>query len=283
MQFTKLQALGNDFLVIHPDERATSLPWPEVTRKICHRHTGVGADGLILLERLIGHPQATWNFRIFNSDGSEAELSGNGLRAALACLHQRGLIESNQAVFLTRAGERKCELVNISSKFYSVLLHLPPPVFSSAKIPFDDGVAHEKIIDYCLDIGNDHLLINCVSVGNPHCCLFFNQLPAAGELNKLGATLESHPFFPQKTNVEFIRIIDRRNIEVRFWERGAGETQSSGTGASSAAVISIIKGLTESRLNVHTTLGKMQVEWQPGSNIKQTGPVEPVFEGKYLQ
>jgi len=280
INFTKLQALGNDFLVIGPRQDVPNEAYTDLTRRICERHTGVGADGIIVLKEEKDKP-IRWGFRIFNADGSEAEISGNGLRAAMVCLRYHGWTTADREVFLTEAGERACELKSAQGRSYEVMISMSEPRFASKDIPFDDGRQYEKIIDYPITVNRKAFGITCVSIGNPHCNVFVDRLPSRLEWHQLGRELESHPFFPKRTNVEFIRVLNRNEIEVFFWERGVGETLSSGTGSCSAAVAAIVKGLTDSMVRVWTSLGGMLVEWRPGTGIRQTGPVEVVFEGVY--
>ncbi len=280
INFTKLQALGNDFLVLGPAEGFPPDQAPELARRACERHTGVGADGVILLSEEKGRP-ACWGFRIFNADGSEAELCGNGLRAALACLRHKGLTTADRVVFLTAAGERAGEVRSARGGTYVIQISVAEPRFSAADIPFNDGTTRESIIDFPLALNDGTRSVTCVSVGNPHCCVFVDRIPSVQERHRLGREIETHRFFPERTNVEFIRVLNRREIEVAFWERGVGETLSCGTGACAAAVSSMVKGLADDLVEVRTTLGPLVVEWRQGSGIRQTGPVEVVFEGTY--
>jgi diaminopimelate epimerase len=279
MRFTKLHGLGNDFLVVSPGGADLSSAG-ELARKICDRHTGVGADGLIFLTPEKGEP-ARAGFRIFNADGSEAEISGNGLRCAAAFLASSGGATSPKVLFRTAAGERPSEVLSSRGPLFEVRIGLGAPRLTSKDIPFDDGRVHERIVDYPLSMIPGTFPVTCVSMGNPHCGLFFEALPSHGEWRGIGAAIESHPFFPNRTNVEFIRVLGRDEIEVLFWERGVGETLSSGTGSAAAAVASMLKGLTDRSIKVRTALGSLKVEWPEGGEVLQTGPAEAVFSGDY--
>jgi len=155
------------------------------------------------------------------------------------------------------------------------------PRFSSRDIPFDDGANHDRLIDYPLSINRKTYPITVVSMGNPHCSVFYDRFPARIEWHEIGREIEIHPFFPNRTNVEFVRVLSRQEIEVLFWERGVGETLSSGSGSSAAAVASILKGLTERKVMVRTSLGVAVVEWE-SDRLFQSAPVELVFEGTPL-
>lgn len=280
MKFTKLHSLGNDFLIIDlpKKERLTSIN--DLAKKLCDRHTGVGADGLLLIS-VQNKIKGTVNFRIFNADGTEAEVSGNGLRCAAASLYHHKKIESPGILFFTTAGERECDLINRKKNSFLLKIDMGVPRLKSQEIPFDDGTFHEKIIDYPLSINQKIYPITLVSVGNPHCAIFVDRFPSRFEWHQIGSEIESHPFFPNRTNIEFIRIISKEEIEVQFWERGVGETLSSGSGACAAAVASILKNQTDKRVRVRTSMGSLTVEWDQ-EKVYQTGPSEVVFEGKYL-
>ncbi|MGQ9801916.1 MAG: diaminopimelate epimerase [Candidatus Saccharicenans sp.] len=281
MRFAKLHALGNDFLVVEDHQKLDEAGLAEMSRRLCDRHTGVGADGLILYWPIEGQ-EDRFGFRIFNADGSEAEISGNGLRCAAAYLFYQKRIAGSKIHFETVAGERSCELVKEDGTLLEIRIELGEPRFSSRDIPFDDGQEHEVIIDYPLTVNRKVYHITCVSVGNPHCDIFVERFfPAKIEWHQVGQELENHPFFPRRTNVEFIRVLNRQEIEVLFWERGVGETLSSGSGSCAAAVASILKGLTDRKVKVWTSMAPLVVEWEK-DKIYQTGPAQVVFEGNFL-
>jgi diaminopimelate epimerase len=280
MRFTKLHGLGNDFLIAHPGEGPDPGAAGELARRICDRHTGVGADGLILLGPRPG-PPAQWTFRVFNADGSEAEISGNGLRCAAAFLSWSGAVTAPKVLFATAAGEKPGAILSADGPRFEVRMGLGAPRFASRDIPFDDGRNYDRILDYPLSVLNQSLPITCVSMGNPHCSLFFDAFPSRGQWQGLGSEIERHPFFPSRTNVEFVRVRDRSAIEVLFWERGVGETLASGTGSAAAAVSSMVKGLVDRAVTVSTAIGSLKVEWPEGGEVLQTGPAEVVFSGDY--
>lgn len=280
MLFTKVHSLGNDFLIIDQKETSEFSDISSFAKNICERHTGVGADGLLLIsvkDKTKGHI----NFRIFNADGTEAEISGNGLRCAAACLYYQKKIESPQILFLTTAGNRECELIEQSNNQFLIKIEMGIPQFSSTDIPFDDGSTHETIIDYPLSINQKIYPITVISLGNPHCAIFVDRFPARIEWHQIGSEIESHPFFPNRTNIEFIRVLNRDEIEVLFWERGVGETLSSGSGACASAVASILKNRTNKKVKVKTSMGNLTVEWEK-DKVYQSGPAEVVFEGSLL-
>jgi diaminopimelate epimerase len=280
MKFTKIHSLGNDFLIIDEDESPGITEKDSLARIICKRHTGVGADGLLAIS-IKDKDKGQVNFRIFNADGTEPEISGNGLRCAAAYLFHQKKIRPPRILFTTTVGERESELIEKKNHLYHIKIDMGVPKFSSADIPFDDGAEHEKIVDYPLSISRKNYPITLVSLGNPHCDIFFDRLPARIEWHQLGYEIEFHPFFPNRINIEFIRVLNRNEIEVLFWERGVGETLSSGSGSCAAAVASILKNLTDKKIAVRTSMGQLMVEWD-SDKVYQTGPAQVVFQGDYL-
>jgi diaminopimelate epimerase len=281
MKFIKVHSLGNDFLIVDEEEIEGLAEIGSLAVRICDRHTGVGADGLLIISvknKIKGHVK----FRIFNADGTEAEISGNGLRCAAACLYFQKKINPPQAIFLTTTGPRKCRLIERKKNLFLLRIEMGIPHLSSKDIPFDDGSFHEKIIDYPLSITQKIYPITAISLGNPHCAIFFDRFPARIEWHQIGREIESHPFFPHRTNIEFIRVFSRDEIEVLFWERGVGETLSSGSGACAAAVASILKNLTDKKVKVGTSMGQLTVEWEK-EKVYQAGPAEIVFRGDFLR
>lgn len=282
MKFTKFHALGNDFLIVDQDEVALFEEPGDLAHRLCERHTGVGADGILLVS-VKDRTRGEASFRIFNADGSEAEISGNGLRCAAAYLYSQQKIDPPLVRFQTPVGERVCELVRRTEGGFLMKTDLGVPRFASADIPFDDGSVHDRIVDYPLMINAKTYPVTVVSLGNPHCDVFIDRFPGRLEWPELGREIESHPFFPHRTNVEFIRVRGRDEIEVLFWERGVGETLSSGSGAAAAAVAAMVKGLVDRTVKVKTEMGSLLVEWpSETAPVVQTGPAEFAFVGSFL-
>ncbi len=283
MKFSKFHALGNDFLIVDQDEVADFTDHAGLARAICERHTGAGADGLILIS-IKNAPKGEVSFRIFNADGSEAEISGNGLRCAAAYLFAQGRIDGDTAVFLTGTGSRSCRLIESRGSRFTVRIEMGVPRLAAAEIPFDDGRPHDRIIDYPLMINRKVHPVTLVSMGNPHCDVFVDQMPTRIEWQEIGREIEIHPFFPNRTNVEFVKLLGRGDIEVVFWERGVGETLSSGSGSCAAAVAAILKGYVDRQVKVKTALGALLVEWAAESEpVYQTGPAEFSYVGSFLR
>ena len=282
MKFSKFHTLGNDFLIVDQDEVAAASDPAGLARAMCERHTGVGADGILLIS-VKDAARGEVSFRIFNADGSEAEISGNGLRCAAAYLFAQQRIEGETAVFLTGTGPRTCTLIRREGSRFTIRIEMGRPRLSAAEIPFDDGRPHERIIDYPLSINRKIYPVTVVSMGNPHCDIFLDQMPARIEWQEIGREIEIHPFFPNRTNVEFIKLVGRGEIEVVFWERGVGETLSSGSGSCAAAVAAMLKGYVDRQVRVKTALGSLLVDWAfEEAPVFQTGPAEFAFVGSFL-
>ena len=280
MNIAKVHSLGNDFLIVDEEEKKNLADPGATARRVCERHTGIGADCLLLIN-IKDKAQGIVDFRVFNADGTESELSGNGLRCAAAYLHYQKKIDSPTILFQTIVGQRQCDLVSDKDNLIEFKIEMGIPHLNSKDIPFDDGSEYEKIIDYPLSIQQKVYPITVVSLGNPHCAIFFDRYPSRIEWQQIGQEIEHHPFFPNRTNIEFIRVHNPKEIEVLFWERGVGETMSSGSGSCAAAVASILKGLTEKTVAVQTSMGTLKVEWE-GDVVHQIGPSEVVFEGRYI-
>ncbi len=278
MQFFKAHALGNDFIITEKKELAGCCEFYDIARRICHRHFGAGADGFVILEKLDGK---TFSFRIFNADGSEAEISGNGIRCAAAYIFYNKLVEGEEIILRTTAGERHVWLKKQDGKRFIFRNSMGKPRLDSRSIPFDDGAEHERIVDYPLSVRNLTFPVTVISVGNPHCVLFFEKLPSQIEWKELGKEIEEHPFFPERTNVEFVKVIDRNTIQVLIWERGVGETYSSGSGSSAAAYACYLKGLTSNRVKVKTPAGDVFVEIN--DEIFVEGPAEIIYRGEWFE
>jgi len=276
MKFFKTHALGNDFIIVETKELVGDPG--EVARQICHRHFGAGADGLIV----VNEEKDGFAFRIFNADGSEAEISGNGIRCAAAYLYYTGKAMNKEIHFNTKVGIRRVWLAKKDENTFFLKVSMGTPRLKSTDIPFDDGTERNSVIDYPLSIGNNVYHITAVSVGNPHCVLFFENLPSSLEWKEIGKEIEEHPFFPERTNVEFVKVIDNSTIEVLFWERGVGETYSSGSGSCAAAYVARLKGFVGNEILVKTPAGDIKVHIK-NDEISVLGPAEVIYKGEWLK
>ncbi len=259
IRFTKLHATGNDFLLSWgPEVRDENLS--EVARRICARTTGMGADGWILAWAENG----PLRIRIFNSDGSEPEISGNGIRCAAAFGLTTGVVAGADISIATGAGKKNVRLVSRRNNEFM--------------FEVDMGLPKTEDIRRRIWLAGGEFDATIVNVGNPQCAIFVNEFPDNWRV--AAAEAEAHHTFPERSNVSFTRIIDRHSIETLFFERGAGETKSSGTGSTGAAVAAILRGVAESPVKIHTAGGKLHLRWD--ESVYLTGPAELIGEGKFF-
>ncbi|MFN0087452.1 MAG: diaminopimelate epimerase [Blastocatellia bacterium] len=280
MRFHKFQALGNDFLIVREaDLRAVTRDFEAFSRRICDRHFGVGADGV---ELLLDRPAAGADFevRLFNADGGETPISGNGTRCVGAWLYLYGNWAEASVRIATGAGVKTLTPVERDPGGMVFEIGMGVPRLRGEEIPVHLPAPLARVIRQPLDVDGERLEFTATSMGNPHCSLFVESFDGL-DWRALGARIETHPAFPERTNVEFIRVIDRGRIEARFWERGCGETLASGTGACGAALAAILNERTERRVIVQTQAGQLIVEWRPDGEIVQTGEARAVFHGEW--
>ena len=276
MKFTKAHGLGNDFILVAaalgPRDRV-----PDWARRICDRHVGVGGDGVIQYHAM---PDGV-AMRLVNADGSEAEISGNGLRCLAAFAVARGIAPSAHVVH-TAAGPRPVAVSALGPSRFRIRTDLGEPILESDLIPVALDPALPQVLDHALEAAGREVRITATSLGNPHCAVFLDSPPSEDLFTALGPALERHSFFPRRTNVEFVTVRGRGEIEVRFWERGVGPTSASGTGAASAAVASILIGRTDRKVRVVCEGGTLEVEWPEGGHVHQVGEVELLFDGEWI-
>ncbi|HEU0091357.1 MAG TPA: diaminopimelate epimerase [Vicinamibacteria bacterium] len=275
MKVAKAHGLGNDFLLVaEADAPAEIAPW---ARRLCDRHIGVGADG-VLLHALA--PDGV-RMRLINADGGEAEISGNGLRCLAGYMVWTGARPTRHVVH-TGAGPRPVEVATVGKGRYRITTDLGEAILESTRIPVALDPPAARVVDHPLRVEGETVRVTATSLGNPHCAVFLDAPADDALLYRLGPLLERHSFFPQRTNVEFVSSPSRSELRVRFWERGVGYTRASGTGSASAAVAAILRGVVDRRLRVVCDGGTLDVEWPEGGHVRQVGDVEIVFEGEWL-
>ncbi|MGW8181022.1 MAG: diaminopimelate epimerase, partial [bacterium] len=270
----KFHSYGNDFLIV----KSGSLPtreYGEFSRAICTPHFGVGADGCVMLEQLSSRE---FKLRIFNRDGSEAGMSGNGARCAAAFVHQSCCAESGEVIFQTVSGEKTYRLLKAIPPVWRYVSSLGVPSFEPEDIPIEDSQGHRISVDWELTVANRKISVVPVSVGNPQCVVFVEDLPESPEFEEMGRELECHSFFPERTNVSFVQVLGQGRIAIKIWERGVGPTHSSGTGSSGAGVAAIQSGIVSSPVRVSTETGTQLVEWEPPGQVMLTGEARFVAE-----
>jgi diaminopimelate epimerase len=270
--YVRSHALGNDYLVVDPRRLGARLT-PAAIRLICHRHLGVGSDGVLALEP---SRRAAFGLRIFNPDGSEAEKSGNGIRIFAKFLWDHGYTRRRSFTIETRGGVVSATLAVGGGRVRSITAEMGRATFRSVEIPV--AGSDREVVGERIAVDGRDLEITAVSVGNPHCVVFVDD-PSAVDLPRLGPALETHPLFPHRTNVQFARVESPGRVTIRIWERGAGETMASGSSASAVAAACVRHGLTGRRVAVHSPGGVLRVEVAPGYALRLTGPVEEVCRG----
>jgi diaminopimelate epimerase len=277
MNFIKLQATGNDFVLID-GRRIKQRDWSALARAMCDRHFGVGSDGLLLI---LPSKKAGFYMRMFNPDGSEAEACGNGLRCAARYAMESGLVSGADIRIETPAGIKV--LRALDKKTIQVAMGKPvlkpsliPVVVNRKSVPEDSPV-----IAYPLTISKMKLKITCVSIGNPHAVYFLERPVADFPLAEIGPKVEHHPMFPNRVNFEIVNVMSRKKLRARVWERGAGETLSCGTGACAIAVASRLQKLTDNPVDIILPGGTLTVDWDGKGEVLLSGPAEVVFEGKW--
>ncbi|NLK87447.1 MAG: diaminopimelate epimerase [Clostridiaceae bacterium] len=274
MKFTKMHGLGNDYIFAHMMNEVLQNP-ANLAKKISDRHFGVGSDGLVLI---MPSKTADAKMRIFNADGSEAEMCGNAVRCVGKYLFDNGIIKEERITLETLAGIKILELRTADGKVSAVRVDMGQPVLEAARIPVISS--KERFIDEPIEIDGSVFRATCVSMGNPHAVIFtddVSELP----VHLYGPRLENHSIFPNRTNVEFVRIVSRDRIKMRVWERGAGETLACGTGACASVAAAVVNGLCGRRVTVMLPGGELLIEWdETNGHIYKTGPAVKVFDGE---
>lgn len=277
MDFTKLHGTGNDFVVI--DARALDLEWGALAGAICDRHFGVGGDGLILAAT---SERADVRMRIFNADGSEAEMSGNGMRCLVKFAADNGLVQPRADAFdvETGAGVLGVHITTERGFVTSVRESMGAPRLAPREIPFAID-APPPITEFEISVDGTSIAITPVSMGNPH-AVHFQMAPVADyPLERIGPLMEHHPLFPKRTNFEVVRVLDRAHAEMRVWERGVGETLSCGSGASATMTAARLLDLVDSAMELRVPGGVLNLEWDGEGEVILTGPVVEVFRGSW--
>jgi len=280
-RFTKFHGLGNDYIVIESEELAGVADLNEFARRICNRHYGAGADGIAVISRL-ETGKADFLVRIFNPDGSEAGLSGNGTRCAAAYLYYQKLWTVKELRLNTRSGVKRYFLLEQQDAGkYIFDSELGQPKFDSSSIPMLTDPPLERVIDYPLVVGNQTLSVTALQMGNPNCCIFVDDFETL-DWRRLGSAIENHTQFPDRTNVVFVRVRDHETIELRIWERGVGETTASGSCSCAAAVAAMINEKTARRIRVLMPGGQANIHWRLDGDVVIRASAEVIYRGDWL-
>ncbi len=276
MRFVKMHGLGNDFLLVDPvAERIPEEQFPGLARMWCDRHFGVGADGLILV---LTSQVADMRMRIFNPDGSEAEMCGNGVRCFGKFVYERGIANQNPLTVETMAGLQRLTMRLDNYTVETVEVDMGEPRLRHSLIPMT-GTDSEQVVNVPLVVGNEEFRVTCVSMGNPHCVVFVEDVDAV-PLEQIGPKIENHDSFPERTNVHFVKINSTTDARMRVWERGAGITLACGTGACAVLVAGVLNQKLDRRATLHLPGGPLCIEWTQDNHVRMTGPATEVYEGE---
>jgi diaminopimelate epimerase len=287
--FTKFHGFGNDYIVIETDALARAgaketSELAEFARRICKPHYGASADGIAVVNpsEVAG---ADFHVRIFNPDGSEASLSGNGTRCAASYLYYKKLWSANELRLSTRSGIKLYTIKEQTPEGRYVFdSELGQPRFDSNSIPMTTESPLDKVVDYSLAVNGESFSVTALQMGNPNCTIFVDNFDSI-DWRKIGKLIENHKQFPDRTNVIFVRVEDRNTIELRIWERGVGETEASGTCSCAAAVAAMVKGKTERLVNVRMPGGNARIQWRGqglDGEVVITGTAAVVYDGDWL-
>jgi len=272
LDFAKYEGIGNDFIIINNMEGTVSLN-PEQIARLCDRNFGIGADGLIF-----ARPSQIADFFMdyYNSDGSIAEMCGNGIRCYAKYLHDERLTDKNAINIETRAGIKVIDLIFDGDSASGARVDMGEPVLEASRVP----VASEskQVVNQQLSVDGTSFSATCVSMGNPHCIMFVEDVKSA-PVKELGPKVEKSDYFPQKTNVEFVKVISEDEIELRVWERGCGETLACGTGACATLVACALNDMTGRFATIHLPGGDLKITWEENNHVILEGPANRVFTG----
>jgi diaminopimelate epimerase len=277
MNFCKLQATGNDFILVNAMNMERN--WAELAQTMCQHHFGIGADGLILVQ---DSTIADSKMRIFNPDGSEAEVCGNGLRCFAKYVIEKG-VSGHPLSVETLSGIRKVKAYMLGNKVNRVEVNMGMPQFQPQQIPLKAEVDIIPILDYPLVIDGKELTLSLLSMGNPHAVSFSSQALTDFPLAELGPKVERHTIFPQRTNFGVARVLSRAKIEARVWERGVGETLACGSGACAIAVAAQLLDYVDQQVDIILKGGTLTVSWDGVGEVLLAGPVKEVFRGEWLE
>jgi diaminopimelate epimerase len=274
MRFIKMHGIGNDYVYVDCFQQTVREP-EKLAVQMSDRHFGVGGDGLILI---MPSDQADARMRMFNADGSEAQMCGNGIRCLAKYVYDSGISRKSKLTVETLAGVLQLELLAANGTVQKVKVNMGMPRLRRQDIPMlGEG---EQVLGETLTAGDREFTVTCVSMGNPHCVIYVDEV-AQFPVTQYGPLLEHHPQFPQRTNVEWIEWLNRKEIRQRTWERGSGETLACGTGACAAAVASVLNRKTDRRVTVHLLGGDLEIEWADDNHVYMTGPAVEVFRGDW--
>jgi diaminopimelate epimerase len=274
--FTKMHGLGNDFVLIEEDQLSPDIDLAELAKRLCDRHFGIGADGIIVIAPP-DDASCDIQFKFFNSDGSRAEMCGNGIRCFARYIKDQGLIKRTEFKVETLAGVVIPHINNDGT----VTVDMGRPFLKPEKIPFT-GTTEWPVLNFPLQVTPEMTLpVSVVGMGNPHCIIFRDDVNQNLDFKVWGPVIEESPLFPAKTNVEFVDVLDPQTLEVKVWERGVGPTLACGSGACAVAVAAILRDLVQNEVTVQLPGGDLKIQWNGRDSVMMTGPATYVFAGMF--
>ena len=275
MKFTKMQGLGNDYVYVNCFQEKIENP-SELSIKVSDRHFGIGADGLILIKP---SDVADFEMEMYNADGSQGAMCGNGIRCVAKYVYDYGLTDKTSITVNTKSGIKYLDLTIENGKAVQIRVNMGAPILEASRIPVISS--KEMVINEPVLVDGKEYHITAVSMGNPHAVTYIDDVKGL-EIEKIGPKFENHEIFPDRVNTEFVKVLDSHTVEMRVWERGSGETLACGTGACAVAVASILNGLTEEEVTVKLLGGDLKIRWDRKENlVYMTGPAEVVFDGEF--
>ena len=280
MKFTKMHGIGNDYVYVNCFREQVVNP-SEIAKKVSDRHFGIGSDGLILIKP---SDVADFEMDMYNADGSQGAMCGNGIRCVAKYVYDYGLTDKTRIHVATKSGIKVLDLTVKDGKVQEVCVDMGAPILKPDEIPVDvqaaEAAGEEWLVNWPIQVNGAPYHMTCVSMGNPHCIVPVED-PGRLVIEEIGPKFENHPVFPDRVNTEFIRVLDRKTVEMRVWERGSGETLACGTGACAVAVACILNGWTEDEVTVKLLGGPLRIFWDREKNtVFMTGPATVVFDGE---
>ena len=274
MKFTKMHGIGNDYVYVNCFEETVENP-SKVAEFVSDRHFGIGSDGLILIKP---SKVADCTMEMYNLDGSQGAMCGNGIRCVAKYAFDYGIVDKTDITVETKAGIKSLHLTVENGKVSKVRVNMGAPILEAKQIPIVSE--NEQVLDEVLEVEGKEYRMTGVSMGNPHAVIFMEEDVRSLNLPQMGPSFENHERFPDRVNTEFVRVLDRNTVEMRVWERGSGETMACGTGACAVAVASILNGFTEDQVTVKLLGGDLDIYWDREANlVYMTGPATTVFDG----
>lgn len=275
MKFTKMQGCGNDYVYINGFTEKIGDK-PAFVRAVSDRHFGVGGDGAIFINP---SEEADFEMEMYNADGTRAEMCGNGIRCVAKYVYDKGLTDREQISIVSFGNVKYVDLYVENGLVRSVKVNMGAPVLEAKKVPVKSAM--ERSVDEPITVNGKEYRMTCVSMGNPHAVVFMENI-AELDIASIGPLFENHEVFPNRTNTEFVEVVDRTHVNMRVWERGTGETLACGTGCCATVAACVLNGLTEDEVTVRVLGGEIDIRWDRNKNlIYMTGPAETVFEGEF--